>query len=340
MMYTTQQENENSQLILQKAVLLLFTSVSSVAQSCPTLCSPMNCSTSGFPIHHQLLDLAPTHVHEGKWCHPTISSSVIPLSSCLQPLPAWGSFPRSQFFASGGRSIGVSASASVLQMNIQDWFPVGWTDWFDCSPTDSQESSPTPQFKSINSLVLNFLYSPTHPYTTTGKAIALTRQTFVGKVTCLLFNMLSRLVIAFLPRRKHLLISWLQSPSTVILEHKQIKSVTVSIVYPSICHEVMGLDGMILVFWMLSFKPAFSFSSFTFIKRLFSSSLLSAIKVVSSAYLWLLIFLLAVLIPACASSSLTFSMRYSECKLNKQGDNISLDILLSQFGTSLFYVQF
>ena len=182
MMYTKQQENENSQLILQKMVLLLFTSISSVAQSCPTLCSPMNCSTSGFPIHHQLLDLAPTHVHQGKWCHPTISSSVIPLSSCLQCFPAWGSFPRSQFFASGGRSIGVSASASVLQMNIQDWFPVGWTDWFDCSPTDSQESSPTPQFKSINSLVLSFLYSPTHSYTTTGKAIALTRQTFVRKV--------------------------------------------------------------------------------------------------------------------------------------------------------------
>ena len=110
----------------------------------------------------------------------------------------------------------------------------------------------------------------------------------------LLFNMLSVLVIAFLPRSKRLLISWLQSPPAVILEPKKIKSVIVSIVYPSICHEVMRLDAMVLVFWKLSFKPTLSLSSFTFIKRLFSSSLLSAIRVVSSAYLWLLIFLLAI----------------------------------------------
>ena len=111
------------------------------------------------------------------------------------------------------------------------------------------------------------------PYMTTGKTIALTRWTFVGKVLALLFNMLSRLVIAFLLRSKHLLISWLQSPSAVILEPKKIKSVSVSIVSPSISHEVIGLDAMILVFWMLSFKPTFSLSSFTFIKRLFGPSL-------------------------------------------------------------------
>ena len=139
-----------------------------------------------------------------------------------------------------------------------------------------------------------------HPYFTTGKTIALTRWTFVRKVMSLLLNMLSRLVIAFLSRSKHLLISWLQSPSSVILEPKKIKSVTVSIVSPSICHEVMGPDAMTLVFWMLSFKPALSHFTFTFIKRLFSSSLLSAIRVVSAAYLRLSIFLLAVLIPACA----------------------------------------
>ena len=101
---------------------------------------------------------------------------------------------------------------------------------------------------------------------TTGKTIALTRWTFVGKVVSLLFNMLSRLVIAFLPRSKHLLISWLQSPSAVILEPPKIKSVTVSIVAPSIYHDVMGPDAMIFVFWMLSLKPAFSLCSFTFIK--------------------------------------------------------------------------
>ena len=100
-----------------------------------------------------------------------------------------------------------------------------------------------------------------HPYMTTGKTIALTRWTFVGKIMSLLFNTLSRLVLAFLPRSKHLLISWLQSPSAVILEPPKINSVTVSIVSPSICHEVMGPDAMILVFWMLSFKPTFSLSS-------------------------------------------------------------------------------
>ena len=121
-----------------------------------------------------------------------------------------------------------------------------------CSPRDSQEyqeSSSTPQFKSINSLVLSFLYSPTltfiHNYL---KTIALTIQTLVGKVMSLLFNMLSRLVITFLPRNKCLLISWLQSPSAMILEPKKIKSDTISTVSPSISHEAMGQDAMILVF--------------------------------------------------------------------------------------------
>ena len=93
---------------------------------------------------------------------------------------------------------------------------------------------------------------------TTGKTIALTRRNFVGIVMSLLLNMLSRLVITFLPRSKHLLISWLQSPSAVILQPRKIKSATVSTVFPSICREVMGPDTMILVFWMLSFKPTFS----------------------------------------------------------------------------------
>ena len=110
-----------------------------------------------------------------------------------------------------------------------------------------------------------FTVQLSHPYMTNGKIIALTRWTFVGKVMSLLFNMLSRLVITVLPRSKRLLISWLQSPSAVILEPPKIKSVTVSTVSPSICHEVMGPDTMILVFWMLSFKPTFSLSSFTFI---------------------------------------------------------------------------
>ena len=119
-------------------------------------------------------------------------------------------------------------------------------------------------------------------------------------------------------RSKQLLISWLQSRSAVILEPKKTKSLAVS---SSICHEVMEPDAMILVFCMLSFKPVFSLSSFIFIKRLFNS-LLSAIRVVSSEYLRLLIFLMAILIPACASSSPAFLMMYSAYKLNKHGDNI------------------
>ena len=143
-----------------------------------------------------------------------------------------------------------------------------------------------------------FMVQLSHPYMTPGKTIALTRQTFFGKVMSLLFNMWSRLVIAFLARSKHVLISWLQSPCALILKPPKIKSVTVSIVSPSICHEVMGPKAMILVFWMLNFKPTCSLSSFTFIKRLFSFSLLSAIRVVSSAYLRLLILLPAILIPS------------------------------------------
>ena len=166
-------------------------------------------------------------------------------------------------------------------------------DWLDLLAVqrDSQESSPTPQFKSINSSVLSFLYSPTLTSIHDHWKNHTLDETDLKKVTSLLFDKLSRLVITFVPRSRRLLISWLQSPSAVILEPRKIKSASVSTVSPSICHEVMGLDAMILVFWVLSFK----LSSFTFIKRLFSSSL-SAIRVVSSAYLGLLIFLLAILI--------------------------------------------
>ena len=156
---------------------------------------------------------------------------------------------------------------------------------------------------------------------TTGKTIALTKWTFVSKVTSLLFNMLSRLVIDFLPRSKHVLISRLQSPSAVILEPKN-KVCHCFHCCPSICHEVMGPDAMIFIFWMLSFKPTFLLFSFTFIKRLFSFSSLSAIRVVSSAYLKLLLYLLANLILAWASSRPAFCLMYSAYKLNRQGDNI------------------
>ena len=164
------------------------------------------------------------------WNHLTLCRPLI----LLPPIfPTLGPFQMSQLFTSGSQSTGVSASTSVLPMNTQDWCP--------CSPRDSQESSPTPSSKaSILWRSAFFIVQLSHPYRTTGKAITLTRWTFVGKVMSLLFNMLSRWVITFLPRSKRLLISWLQPPSAVILEPPKIKSDTVSTVSPSICHEVMG----------------------------------------------------------------------------------------------------
>ena len=151
---------------------------------CPSL-SPAVCSSS-CPL--------------SQWCLPTILSSVIPFS-CLQYFPASGSFPKSQLFISGGQL--------ALQFQLQSfqwifrWFLLGLTGLISKSPGDSQVSSPAPQFKSISSS----LWSNSHPYKTTGKTIVLTIWTFVGKVMSLLFNILSRFVIAFLPREKHLLIS-------------------------------------------------------------------------------------------------------------------------------------
>ena len=154
------------------------------------------------------------------------------------------------------------------------------------------------------------------------------------------FNMLSRLVTAFLPRSKCLLISWLQPLSAVILEPKK-KSGTNSIFSPSICHEVMGTDAVIFVFWMLHLKPAFSLSSFTLLKKFFSSSSLFAIRTVQFAYLRLLIFLQAILVPVYESSNLAFRMMYSAQKLNKQDDNIHPWHWHTWFWTSLlFHVQF
>jgi len=155
----------------------------------------------------------------------------------------------SQFFASGGQSIGVSASASVLSMNIQDIsFRMDWLDLLAVQGTLRNLFQHHSSKASILQRSAFFIVQLSHPYMTTGKTIALTRQTFVGKVIPLLYYTLSRLVITFLPRSKHLLISWLQSPSAVILQLPKIKSLTVSTVCPSIYHEVMGLDAMIFIF--------------------------------------------------------------------------------------------
>ena len=153
----------------------------------------------------------------------------------------------SQLFISGGQSTGVSASASVLPMNTQD-FRMDWLDLLAVQGTQKSLLQHHSSKASILRCPAFFIVQLSHPYMTTGKTIALTRKTFVGKVMSLLFNMLSRLVITFLPKSKCLLISWLQSPSAVILEPPKIKSLTVSIVSPSIFQEVMGPDAMILVF--------------------------------------------------------------------------------------------
>ena len=242
------------------------------------------------------------------WCYLTVSSSDTLYSFCLQ-------FPTIRVFSNESAlcirwskywSFSICPSienSGLISFNI---------DWFYLLAVRGTLKSLLQHHGSKVSILRHsafFMVQLSHPYMTTGKTIALTIQILVGKVMSLLFNTLCRFVITFLPRSKCLLISWLQSPSTVILEPKKIK-----------CHyfhffpiyflwsDGTITDAMIFIFLMSSFKPAFSLSSFTFIKRLFSSSSLSAIRVVSSAYLRLLIFLLAELILACLSSSPAFWM--------------------------------
>ena len=179
-----------------------------------------------------------------RWCHPTISSSVFPFSSCPSSFPASESFPMSQLFAWGGQSTRVSALASFLLKNTG--LISFRMDRLDLLAVQGTLKSLLQHHSSKASILQRSAFSTvqlSHPYMTTGKIIALTRWTFVGKIMFLLFNMLSRLIITFLPRSKHLLISWLQLSSAVILEPPKIKSVTVFTVSQSICHEVMRPDG-------------------------------------------------------------------------------------------------
>ena len=185
-------------------------------------------SAHGLPVHHQLPESA--HLCPSSWwCHPTISSSVVPVSSCPQSLPASGSFPMSQLFTSGGQSIG-SFSFNISPSNEHPGLISLRVDWLDLLTVQGTLSSLLQYHSSKASILCHsafFIVQLSHPYMTTGKTIALTRWTFVGKVMSLLFNMLSRLVITFLPRSKRLLISWLQSPSAIILELPNIKLATV-----------------------------------------------------------------------------------------------------------------
>ena len=164
----------------------------------------MDCSMPGSPVH-QLLEFTQTHVH---WVSDAIQTSVVPFSSHLQSFPS-GSFPMSWFFASGGQNIGVSvsASASALPMNIQDWFPWGQIGWISLQSKGTLKS--LLQHHSSKASILQhsafFMVQLSHPYMTTRKTIALTRWTFFGNVMSLLFNMLSRLFIASLPRSKSII---------------------------------------------------------------------------------------------------------------------------------------
>ena len=213
--------------------------------SCICLCDPMDCSTPGFPVHHQLLEFMSV-------------VSVMPLNHlilCHSLLLPPSIFP----------SFRVFSNESALHIR----WPKYWSFNFNINPSNGHSGLTSFRMDWLDLLAVQgtlksflqhsskasilwhsafFIVQLSHPYMTTGKTIALTRQTFVGKVISLLFNMLSRLVITFLSRSTCLLISWLQSPSPVIVEPPKIKSATLSTVSPSICHEVMGPDAMILVF--------------------------------------------------------------------------------------------
>ena len=227
----------------------------------------MDCSTPGLPVHHQLPEFTQTHAH---WVGDVIQPSH-PLSS---PFPPAFNLSQHQGLFQGVSSLHQVAKVLEFQCQQQPFQWIFRTDfldiWLDLLALQGTLKSLLQHHSSKASILRHsacFTVQLSHPYMTTGKTTALTRWTFVGKIMSLLLNMLSRLVITFLPKWKYLLISWQQSPSAVILEPRKIKSDTVS---PSIYHEVMGPDAMIFVFWMLSFKPTFSLSTFTFIKRLFS----------------------------------------------------------------------
>ena len=210
---------------------------------CPSL-SPWVCSNS-CPLN--------------RWCHPAISFSVFCFSSCPQSFPESGSFPSTLYlrwpkYWSFSFSISPSKEYSgLISLRLTGAISLqckGPSRVFSCTIIQKHQFFQCWAFFMVQ-----------HPYMTTGKTVALTIWTFIGKVMSFLFNMLSRFVIAFFPRCKRLLISWLQLPSAVILEPKKRKYVTVSTFSPFICHEVIGPNAIILLFWMLSFKLAFSLSS-------------------------------------------------------------------------------
>ena len=250
-----------------------------------------------------------------QWCHPTISSSVILFSSCFQPFTASESFPMSQFFPSNGRSIEASAPVLPVYSGLISFR----IDWFNLLALQGTLKSLLQYHCSKASILWHsafFIVQLSHSYMTTRKTIALTIYTFVGNVMSLLFNTLSRFITDFLPRSNCL------NFMTIVTVHSDFGAQENEICHcfyffpfylpwsdGTRCHDLNDLN--------VKFQASFILS-----KRLFSSSSLSAIRVVSSAYLRLLIIPPAILIPACESSSPAFCVIYSACKWNKQTDNI------------------
>ena len=215
----------------------------------------MDCSTPGLPVHHQLLEFTQTHVH---WVGDAIqpSHALLSLSPPSFNLLSIRLFSNESVLCIRWPKYWSFSFSISLPMNIQDLISFRMA-WLDLLAVQGTLKSLLQHHSSKASILWHsafFTVQLSHPYMTTGKTIALTRRTFFGKAMSLLFNVLSRLVIAFLPRSKRLLISWLQLPSAVILETREIKSVTVSTVSLSICHEMMVPDAVILVFefWVLS----------------------------------------------------------------------------------------
>ena len=212
---------------------------------------PHQLQHAGLPCPSPALGAFSNLCPSSQWHHPTISSSVVPFSFYLQSFPTPGSFPMSHLFASGGQSIRVSVSASVLTMNIQDSFPLGLTGLISLQSKGLSRIFSNTKFQNYKFFGTQLsLWSNSHIHMWLLEKPKLWPDGPLLAKSCLLFNMLSRFIITFLSRSMHLLISWLQSPSALILEPPKIKSVTISTVSPSICHEVMGQDAMILVFWI------------------------------------------------------------------------------------------
>ena len=230
----------------------------------------MDCSTPLFPVHHQLRSLLKLMSIESviPSNHHILCHLLLLLPSILPIIRIFSNESVLRIRWPNYWNFSFSLSPSNEYSGLIS-FGIDWLDLLAVQETLKSLLQHHSSKASIRWCSAFFIVQISYPYMTTGKTIALTRWNFVGKVMSLLFNRLSRLVMVFLPRGKCLLISWLRSPSSVFLEPRKIKSLTVSIVPLSIGNEVMGPDAMILVFWMLSLKPAFSLSSFTFIKSLF-----------------------------------------------------------------------